>query len=139
MQGPSSLAAPLPMLTAKRWVVVAPRGGKGAALLLAQPKSESERAAIGNQAGGRVFLFLQTETFLYDYERWKARGWISWKPPGRSLMEPLRFFAIFMETDGTSIQPRAGDLIKPSHLPGRYERNQKTKNYLQGTVFLSFI
>ena len=48
----------------KRWVRVAPRGACGSALLLAQAASEEQRAAIGRQGGGRVFLFLETDDFF---------------------------------------------------------------------------
>lgn len=58
----------------KRWVVVKPRGDGGAALLLAQGVTPAQEAAIGNQTGGRVFLFLQTDDFLRDYEFMTSRG-----------------------------------------------------------------
>jgi catechol 2,3-dioxygenase-like lactoylglutathione lyase family enzyme len=53
----------------KRWVVVAPRGSRGTSLLLARASTAEQEAFIGNQAGGRVFLFLQTDDFRRDYER----------------------------------------------------------------------
>jgi catechol 2,3-dioxygenase-like lactoylglutathione lyase family enzyme len=52
----------------KRWVVVKPKGEKGAALLLAKAASEEQKISIGNQTGGRVFLFLHTDNFDRDYE-----------------------------------------------------------------------
>ena len=58
----------------KRWVLVRPQGGDSCCLLLAKAKNEAEAASIGNQTGGRVFLFLHTENFdkyyqhLLDYE-----------------------------------------------------------------------
>ncbi|MGS3175146.1 VOC family protein [Aeromonas sanarellii] len=58
----------------KRWVRVAPRGACGSALLLAQAASEEQRAAIGRQGGGRVFLFLETDDFWGDYERMREYG-----------------------------------------------------------------
>ncbi len=58
----------------KRWVVVAPNGGKGARLLLAQASTPEQIAAIGKQTGGRVFLFLYTDDFRRDYDRFKAAG-----------------------------------------------------------------
>lgn len=58
----------------KRWVVVAPPGSSGASLLLARASTREQEAFIGNQAGGRVFLFLQTDDFWRDYERMVARG-----------------------------------------------------------------
>ena len=51
----------------KRWVVVAPRGGGGATLLLARASTPQQQAFIGDQAGGRVFLFLATNDFWRDY------------------------------------------------------------------------
>ena len=57
----------------KRWVVVAPSGG-GCALLLAKAKNDEQRAAIGKQTGGRVFLFLETQEFDQDYERYDELG-----------------------------------------------------------------
>lgn len=58
----------------KRWVVVAPPGGKGTCLLLAKAVGEEQEAAIGNQSGGRVFLFLNSDDFWRDYEKMKSRG-----------------------------------------------------------------
>ena len=58
----------------KRWVVVAPPGATEATLLLARAATDEQRAAIGNQAGGRVFLFLHTDDFDRDYAAWRARG-----------------------------------------------------------------
>lgn len=58
----------------KRWVVVAPPGGQGARLLLARASDEAQRQHIGNQTGGRVFLFLETEDFESDYQHLLAHG-----------------------------------------------------------------
>ena len=58
----------------KRWVVVAPPGGKGATLLLARAATPEQAAFIGNQAGGRVFLFLNSDDFWRDYNAMLARG-----------------------------------------------------------------
>jgi catechol 2,3-dioxygenase-like lactoylglutathione lyase family enzyme len=58
----------------KRWVQVAPPNSNGTNLLLAQASTESQTLAIGNQTGGRVFLFLQTNDFWRDYESMKAKG-----------------------------------------------------------------
>lgn len=58
----------------KRWVVVAPRGSQSTALLLARAATPQQEAFIGNQTGGRVFLFLNTDDFWRDYETLKARG-----------------------------------------------------------------
>ena len=56
----------------KRWVLVSP--GSGTSLLLAKAKGERQRAAIGNQSGGRVFLFLTTDDFWRDYRTYMSRG-----------------------------------------------------------------
>ena len=52
----------------KRWVVVSPPGGKGTNLLLARASTPEQEPFIGNQSGGRVFLFLQTDDFWRDYD-----------------------------------------------------------------------
>lgn len=52
----------------KRWVIVKPQGEKSCALLLAKAKNEQEEAVIGNQTGGRVFLFLHTDNIQRDFE-----------------------------------------------------------------------
>ena len=57
----------------KRWVVVAPTGG-GCRMLLARASGEEQLARVGNQTGGRVFLFLATDDFWRDYEAYRSRG-----------------------------------------------------------------
>lgn len=57
----------------KRWVVVAPPGG-GTSLVLGRASDEAQAAAIGNQTGGRVFLFLQTDDFARDHRRFLGQG-----------------------------------------------------------------
>jgi catechol 2,3-dioxygenase-like lactoylglutathione lyase family enzyme len=58
----------------KRWVVVAPPGGRGATLILAVPADRRQRARIGDQTGGSVGYFLFTNDFQTDYEVLRARG-----------------------------------------------------------------
>ena len=58
----------------KRWVVVAPPGSTGTTLLLARASKPEQKPFIGNQAGGRVFLFLNTDDFWRDFEAMKAKG-----------------------------------------------------------------
>jgi catechol 2,3-dioxygenase-like lactoylglutathione lyase family enzyme len=62
-----------PLPAGKRWVVVAPRGS-AARLLLAKASTDSQRSRVGDQAGGRVILFLETDDFWRDYRDMKARG-----------------------------------------------------------------
>src|SRR6516165_3477908 len=52
----------------KRWVIVAPKGSNGCSLLLAKAASEEQKTRVGNQTGGRVFLFLHTDNFERDYQ-----------------------------------------------------------------------
>jgi catechol 2,3-dioxygenase-like lactoylglutathione lyase family enzyme len=58
----------------KRWVLVRPPGSRGTDLLLARASTPEEESRIGNQTGGRVFLFLHTDDFWRDYRAMKARG-----------------------------------------------------------------
>ena len=58
----------------KRWVRVAPRGSHETSLLLAQANTDEQRAAIGNQSGGRVGFFLQTDDFWRDHARMVSHG-----------------------------------------------------------------
>ncbi len=58
----------------KRWVVVRPPGGNGCSLLLAKAKNEEQLASVGNQTGGRVFLFLFTDDLDRDYKNLKENN-----------------------------------------------------------------
>ncbi len=58
----------------KRWVLVAPQNSKGTAILLAKASNPDQARFIGNQAGGRVFLFLSTDDFWRDYNQFLANG-----------------------------------------------------------------
>lgn len=58
----------------KRWVVVSPPGSSGVTLLLARASKPEQESCIGNQSGGRVFLFLNTDDFWGDYNRMKSEG-----------------------------------------------------------------
>jgi catechol 2,3-dioxygenase-like lactoylglutathione lyase family enzyme len=65
----------------KRWVVVSPPGSNGVTLLLARASKSEQEAFIGNQTGGRVFLFLNTDDFWRDYNEMKSRGIKFVRPP----------------------------------------------------------
>ena len=65
----------------KRWVVVAPAGSTESRLLLARATSEEQASRIGNQTGGRVFLFLVTDDFWRDFHAYKARGIVFVREP----------------------------------------------------------
>ena len=62
------------MSETKRWVVVAPPGSTGCTLLLAKAANDAQKAAVGNQTGGRVFLFLHTDDFDRDYNQMQQAG-----------------------------------------------------------------
>lgn len=96
-----------PMQDGKRWVVVAPKGEGGCRLLLAQAANDEQRQAIGNQTGGRVFLFLETDDFDRDHARFKSRG-VNFIEPTRS--EPYGKVAVFEDLYGNR-----WDLIEPAH------------------------
>ena len=80
---------------AKRWVVVAPQ--QGAALLLAKAADEAQRAAIGNQSGGRVSFFLHTDDFADTHARFVANG-VTFLEQPRS--EPYGTVAVFSDPFG---------------------------------------
>ncbi|MEP6850070.1 MAG: VOC family protein [Acidobacteriota bacterium] len=63
-----------PQSETKRWVKVAPKGSTECCLLLAKGVGDEQRSRIGNQTGGRVFLFLRTDDFWRDYEDIKGKG-----------------------------------------------------------------
>lgn len=64
----------------KRWVLVAPPGAKECSLLLAKAADEEQAKSIGNQTGGRVFMFLFTDDFERDYKKYQERGVIFIRP-----------------------------------------------------------
>jgi len=65
----------------KRWVLIAPPGSTGPALLLGRATNTEQERAIGNQTGGRVFLFLGTDDFWRDYDRMVSAGVTFRRPP----------------------------------------------------------
>ena len=81
----------------KRWVVVAPPGSTESAILLAKAGNPGQAQAIGNQSGGRVFLFLATDDFNRDYEAFRERGVKFLEEPRR---EPYGTVAVFEDLYG---------------------------------------
>jgi catechol 2,3-dioxygenase-like lactoylglutathione lyase family enzyme len=69
-----SLIEDTPMSDTKRWVVVSPQGAGSCRLLLARAATELQQTRIGNQTGGRVFLFLHTDDLERDYQRLLQEG-----------------------------------------------------------------
>lgn len=82
----------------KRWVVISPPGTSGTSLLLARASNLGQEAFIGNQTGGRVFLFLQTDDFWRDYSHMIGAGVSFVRPPSE---EPYGTVAVFEELYGT--------------------------------------
>ena len=91
----------------KRWVVVAPPGARegGASILLARAATQEQAAAIGEQAGGRVFLFLRTDDFWRDYHAFPAKGVRFVREPAA---QPYGHVAVFEDLYGNR-----WDLIGP--------------------------
>lgn len=81
----------------KRWVVVAPPGGDGCRLLLARASSPEQQTRIGNQTGGRVFLFLTTDDFHRDYQAYRTKGIEFVREP---KVEPYGTVAVFKDLYG---------------------------------------
>lgn len=86
-----------PQSETKRWVLVAPKGSNGCQLLLAKGVGDEQRSRIGNQTGGRVFLFLQTDDFWRDYNNFVAKGVEFARPP---KVEEYGTVAVFKDLYG---------------------------------------
>jgi catechol 2,3-dioxygenase-like lactoylglutathione lyase family enzyme len=94
-----------PLTSDKRWVVVAPRGAAGG-LLLARAVGDRQRQAVGDQSGGRVFLFLETDDFIRDYLAFTREGVRFIEEP---RLEPYGTVAVFEDIYGNR-----WDLIQPA-------------------------
>ncbi|WP_105424549.1 VOC family protein [Neorhizobium tomejilense] len=77
----------------KRWVVVKPKGGEGAAMLLAKAATDTQTAAIGNQTGGRVGFFLKTDDFVRDHAAMTAKGVHFLEEPRHEVYGSVAVFA----------------------------------------------
>jgi catechol 2,3-dioxygenase-like lactoylglutathione lyase family enzyme len=94
----------------KRWVVVSPPGARESRLLLARASSREQESRVGTQTGGRVFLFLYTDDFWRDYERYKAKGIEFVRPPKQ---EGYGTVAVFKDLYGNM-----WDLLQPNSSGG---------------------
>lgn len=81
----------------KRWVLIAPPGSRGTNLLLARAATPEQETRVGNQTGGRVFLFLHTDDFWRDYKEMVARQVKFVRPPTE---EPYGTVAVFEDLYG---------------------------------------
>ena len=91
----------------KRWVVVRPPNSEGTALLLARAGTQEQAACIGNQSGGRAFLFLHTNNFRRDHSAMLANGIRFLESP---RAEPYGTVAVFEDLYGNK-----WDLLEPTH------------------------
>ena len=82
---------------AKRWVLVAPAGSPGCSILLAKAIGDEQKSRIGNQTGGRVFLFLRTDDFRRDYNNYVDKGINFIRSPKE---EPYGTVAVFEDLYG---------------------------------------
>jgi catechol 2,3-dioxygenase-like lactoylglutathione lyase family enzyme len=89
----------------KRWVLLAPPGAGETRLLLARAADEAQRSRVGDQAGGRVFLFLHTDDFQRDWQRMRAAG-VRFREAPRH--EPYGTVAVFEDLYGNG-----WDLLEP--------------------------
>lgn len=89
----------------KRWVVIRPAGSDGCCILLAKAADEEQKSRVGNQTGGRVFLFLHTDDFWRDYHAMTTDGIRFVRPPAE---EPYGTVAVFEDLYGN-----LWDLIQP--------------------------
>lgn len=86
-----------PLSETKRWVVVAPKGWTGCRLLLAKATTEEQKSRVGNQTGGRVFLFLYTDDLMRDYASMHKAGVSFVREPSK---EPYGMVAVFKDLYG---------------------------------------
>ena len=86
-----------PLGGGKRWVRVAPAGSSGASLLLARAATPEQLDHVGNQTGGRVFLFLETSDFWSDYKHMQSRGVRFAEQPRQ---EPYGLVVVFLDLYG---------------------------------------
>lgn len=100
-----SLVEDTPLSDTKRWVRVAPAGSVDFSLLRARAVNPEQSSRIGNQSGGRVFLFLNTDDFWRDYRALSDRGVVFRRPPAE---EPYGTVAVFEDLYGN-----LWDLIEP--------------------------
>lgn len=93
----------------KRWVVVAPPGSTETRLLLARASNPEQSSRVGNQTGGRVFLFLYTDDFARDYRAFQDKGVVFVREPAE---QPYGTVAVFRDPWGNLwdlFQPRSHD------------------------------
>ncbi len=101
------LIADTPLGNGKRWVVVAPPGGRGARLLLAQADGDEQAERIGDQTGGRVAFFLETDDFARDHAAFSAKGVAFLEEPRHEAYGTVAVFADLCGNRWDLIEPKA--------------------------------
>lgn len=101
-----SVAEDTPLAEGKRWVVVAPPNGSGAALLLARAATAEQLSCVGNQTGGRVFLFLHTDDFRREYDEMRSRGVQFTEQPREEAYGTVAVFVDLYGNRWDLVQPR---------------------------------
>ena|SRR5688572_21979186 len=96
-----------PLSSTKRWVLISPPGSDGCQLLLAKASNTEQQSRVGNQTGGRVFLFLHTDDFWRDYKSMKEKGISFVREPAE---ETYGMVAVFRDLYGN-----LWDLIVPKN------------------------
>ena len=91
----------------KRWVTVAPPGSTGPLLLLARAVGEEQSSRIGNQTGGRVFLFLYTDDFWRDYAAYRSKGVVFVREPKEESYGTVAVFEDIYGNLWDLLQPKA--------------------------------
>lgn len=94
----------------KRWVVVAPPGSRESGLVLARAVNAEQASRIGNQAGGRIFLFLYTDDFWRDYRSYRAKGVIFVREPTEERWGTVAVFQDLYGNRWDLLQPAQGDI-----------------------------
>jgi len=97
-----------PLSLTKRWVVVAPSGTPGAALLLARAVGPEQTAAVGRQGGGRVFLFLHTDDCARDHAAFTSRGVRFLEAPRAEAYGTVAVFEDLYANRWDLVQPERG-------------------------------
>ena len=94
------------MSETKRWVVVAPKGKGSCSLLLAKASDEDQRNLIGNQSGGRVFMFLYTDNLDHDYQNLLKNKVTIVRPPSEEVYGKVLVFKDLYGNQWDLIEPK---------------------------------
>jgi len=99
----------------KRWVIVAPPGATESRLLLARAVGQEQEGRIGNQTGGRVFLFLYTDDFWRDYRTYRQRGVVFVRDPKEEIYGTVAVFQDLYGNLWDLLQPKINLTTRSPH------------------------